>query len=50
MKSRNKADQGQNSGKPIFKGLHTGKKKDPHSLIVEMRKHLNKPTQTYGFQ
>lgn len=27
MKSRNKADQGQNSGKPIFKGLHTGKKK-----------------------
>ena len=46
MKSRNKADQGQNSGKPIFKGLHTGKKKkkNPCSLIVEMRKHLNKPT------
>ena len=47
MKSRNKADQGQNSGKPIFKGLHTEKKKkkkDPCSLIVEMRKHLNKPT------
>lgn len=47
MKSRNKADQGQNSGEPIFKGC-TQKKKDPCSLIVTLT--LNKPTQTYGFQ
>lgn len=47
MKSRNKADQGQNSGKPIFKELHW-EKKDPCSLIVTLT--LNKQTQTYGFQ
>ena len=33
MKSRNKADQGQNSGKPIFKGLHTVKKKKKRSTF-----------------
>ena len=48
MISRNKADQGLNSGKPVFKGCTQKKKNDPCSLIVTLT--LNKPTQTYGFQ